>query len=188
MFVIDRLRTVHTVVGCVLEEFATVSTDMVNRLHDQNAGREVPPHFNREWAREQFEALAPPDARREVLFGDKGAGENPLAPEPVQGGAATRLTCGAIGITWYDVEPIARTDLFRSGEDAVSLYVTSGSGALVLCDASEARAARPPALPARQGDLFLVAPGARYGLVADQGQPMAVSEHKLPPAVAFVQG
>ena len=37
VFVISTLGIVHTVVGCVLEEFATVSTDMVDRLHDQNA-------------------------------------------------------------------------------------------------------------------------------------------------------
>src|SRR5215510_1718963 len=32
VFVIDQLNVVHTVIGCVLEEFATVSTDMVDRL------------------------------------------------------------------------------------------------------------------------------------------------------------
>ena len=39
---IDRLNVVHTVIGCVLAEFATVSTDMVDRLHDQNEGRPIP--------------------------------------------------------------------------------------------------------------------------------------------------
>lgn len=37
--VIGDLRTVHTVVGCLLEEYATTSYDAVKRLHDQNEGR-----------------------------------------------------------------------------------------------------------------------------------------------------
>ncbi len=39
--VIGDLRTVHTVVGCLLEEYATTSYDAVKRLHDQNEGRTV---------------------------------------------------------------------------------------------------------------------------------------------------
>ena len=36
---VGQTKLVHTVVGCVLEEFATCSTDTVVRLFDQNAGR-----------------------------------------------------------------------------------------------------------------------------------------------------
>jgi mannose-6-phosphate isomerase-like protein (cupin superfamily) len=39
--VIQDLSTVHTVVGCLVEEFATSSYDVVSRLHDQNAGTAV---------------------------------------------------------------------------------------------------------------------------------------------------
>jgi hypothetical protein len=39
--VVEDLSTVHTVIGCVLEEFATSSYDVVLRLHDQNQGRAV---------------------------------------------------------------------------------------------------------------------------------------------------
>lgn len=35
---VDGLGVVHTVVGCILEEFATTSNDAVTRLHDQNEG------------------------------------------------------------------------------------------------------------------------------------------------------
>ncbi len=38
-FEIERTGIVHTAIGCVLEEYANVSTDMVERLFDQNAGR-----------------------------------------------------------------------------------------------------------------------------------------------------
>jgi len=43
VFIISELGVVHTVMGCVLEEYATVSTDMVERLHDQNIGRRFHP-------------------------------------------------------------------------------------------------------------------------------------------------
>ncbi len=39
--VVEDLSTVHTVIGCVLEEYATSSYDVVLRLHDQNQGRPV---------------------------------------------------------------------------------------------------------------------------------------------------
>lgn len=39
--VIEDLSTVHTVIGCLVEEFATTSYDAVKRLHDQNEGRET---------------------------------------------------------------------------------------------------------------------------------------------------
>jgi hypothetical protein len=38
VFVIDDLEVVHSIVGCVIEEFATTSNDAVERLFDQNAG------------------------------------------------------------------------------------------------------------------------------------------------------
>jgi hypothetical protein len=37
--IVESLGTVHTVVGCLLEEFATSSYDVVKRLYDQNEGR-----------------------------------------------------------------------------------------------------------------------------------------------------
>jgi hypothetical protein len=39
--VVENLSTVHTVVGCLVEEFATSSYDVVTRIHDQNFGRAV---------------------------------------------------------------------------------------------------------------------------------------------------
>src|SRR5579864_3135358 len=50
VFVLDELGTVHTVIGCTLEEFATISTDMVDRLHDQNRGKPIPAAFDKTWA------------------------------------------------------------------------------------------------------------------------------------------
>ncbi len=41
MIEVGQTKLVHTVIGCVLEEFATCSTDTVVRLFDQNTGQAV---------------------------------------------------------------------------------------------------------------------------------------------------
>ncbi len=56
VIVIDKLSVVHSVVGCVLAEFATVSTDMVDRLHDQNEGAPIPAEFTRAFSEERIRA------------------------------------------------------------------------------------------------------------------------------------
>ena len=63
VIVIDRLSVVHSVVGCVLVEFATVSTDMVDRLYDQNEGRPIPAEFTRAEQRMSASAAWPETSR-----------------------------------------------------------------------------------------------------------------------------
>ncbi len=46
---VDRPGIVHTAIGCVLEEYANVSSDMVDRLHDQNKSRTISMHYTREY-------------------------------------------------------------------------------------------------------------------------------------------
>ncbi len=66
VFVLDELGTVHTVIGCTLEEFATISTDMVDRLHDQNRGKPIPAAFDKTWAGARLRDLRSPAASRRV--------------------------------------------------------------------------------------------------------------------------
>src|SRR6266851_2643865 len=60
VFVLDELGIVHTVIGCTLEEFATISTDMVDRLHDQNRDKPIPAAFDKTWAAERLRGLRSP--------------------------------------------------------------------------------------------------------------------------------
>src|ERR1019366_3080482 len=66
VFVISELGVVHTVIGCVLEEYATVSTDMVERLHDQNDGKGIPDSFTRSNAEYVLRAIELPPRNRVV--------------------------------------------------------------------------------------------------------------------------
>lgn len=185
--VIDKLSVVHSVVGCALAEFATVSTDMVDRLYDQNEGLPIPAEFNRAFAEERMGRLAWPGESSCVAFGASGWSRTRIPPEAVTGGWRTPFGGGdkfVASSLWFDSG--ASGGITSDARRATSLHVASGSGQLILGTADEVRRATPPALFARAGDLFLVAPGAHYGFVNDGATPLVVAEHSIEPAVAFV--
>src|SRR6185436_2762318 len=65
---LKQTGVVHTVIGCVLEEFATISTDLVDRLHDQNEGAPIPESYCRELALQLLRTVPAPPASQEVLL------------------------------------------------------------------------------------------------------------------------
>jgi hypothetical protein len=79
--VIDKLNVVHTVVGCTLAEFATVSTDMVDRLYDQNEGVPVPADFSRAFAEARLARLAWPRESSRVTFDGSRWSRSPIPSE-----------------------------------------------------------------------------------------------------------
>jgi mannose-6-phosphate isomerase-like protein (cupin superfamily) len=186
VIVIDRLNVVHTVIGCTLAEFATVSTDMVDRLHDQNEKRPVPPEFTRPLTEGRLRELAWPKSSHRVVIAASGCSRRVISSRPVAGGARTVLDDGVVSAATYQFEPGAASDISVDPTRATSLHVVQGSGRLVLGDASEVRRTSPPALDARAGDLFFVAPGACYGFINDGRSPLTVAEHRIPADVAFV--
>jgi mannose-6-phosphate isomerase-like protein (cupin superfamily) len=187
VIVIDRLSVVHSVVGCVLAEFATVSTDMVDRLHDQNEGRSIPLEFTRAFSEARIRSLAWPEKSRRVRFEHSGWSRADIPSHPMKGGQQTVFgNDDRFSASIFRISSGAQTDTATVSDRATSLHVASGSGRLLLGTAEELRRASPPALEARAGDLFLVAPGAHYALVNDDTQPLVVARHEIPPDVAFV--
>ncbi len=173
--------------GCVLAEFATVSTDMVDRLHDQNEGRKIPPHFTREFFEERNRTLAWPETSHLVTFGPNGWSREEIRLHPIGGGRkATLGDDPRFSAALIRVDAGSRTDVVTSPDRAIAVHVGSGSGRLLLGTAEELHADPPPSLPAKAGDLFLVAPGAHYAFVNDGAAPLVVAEHRIPPDVAFV--
>jgi len=63
---LESTGIVHTVIGCTLEEFATASTDMVDRLHDQNEGAAIPESYRRYRVQELLRTTPFPAASRSV--------------------------------------------------------------------------------------------------------------------------
>jgi uncharacterized RmlC-like cupin family protein len=187
VIVIDKLSVVHSVVGCVLAEFATVSTDMVDRLYDQNEGLPIPAEFSRAFAEERIGRLTWPAESSRVTLGATGWSRASIPPDTVAGGRRTGFGGGdkfVASSSWFD--PGASSGITSDAERATSIHVASGSGQLILGTADEVRRQTPPALAARAGDLFLVAPGADYGFVNDGAAPLVVAEHRIDPSIAFV--
>jgi mannose-6-phosphate isomerase-like protein (cupin superfamily) len=185
--VIDRLSVVHSVVGCTLAEFATVSTDMVDRLYDQNEGLPIPAEFSRAFAEERIERLAWPAESSRVTLGASGWSRAKIPTETVPGGRRTAFGGGDRFVASSSrFDPGASSGVTSDAERATSIHIASGSGQLILGAADEVRRQAPPTLAARAGDLFLVPPGAHYGFVNDGAASLVVAEHRIDPRIAFV--
>ena len=185
VFVIDQLNVVHTVIGCVLEEFATVSTDMVDRLYDQNLGKPIPAEFTREWSREQLESLPFPSGARRLTLGGRAPAATPVEPVAITGGTLLTLADTFVLARRYLVEPGRKTDLQHDDERASILHVTAGRGRVAVADREEAAFTVPPSLPAAKADVLLIPPGTHYGFVNEGEGPLEVSEHRIALAEAL---
>ena len=180
VIVIDKLNVVHSVVGCTLAEFATVSTDMVDRLHDQNERRLIPAEFTRGYSEDRLRRLPWPGSAQRVTAEAAGWCRTAIAPHRVSGGVRTVLDDGVVTAATYSFAAGAVSDPVVDAGRAASLHIVSGAGRLVLGDAAEMRRVSPPTLAAGAGDLFFIAPGAHYGFVNDRTEPLIVAEHRIP--------
>jgi mannose-6-phosphate isomerase-like protein (cupin superfamily) len=179
LFVIDELNVVHTVVGCDLAEFATVSTDMVDRLHDQNAGRTIPGEFDRAYARRRLEEVRfPPGARRLTLGGAEPLA-TPVEPEPIHGGRLLRLEDSFVVASRYLLDEGGTTEVLHDTDRASVLHVATGRGRVVMGDEDELSRPDPPAIAVGKADVVLVPPGTRYALAAAPGERLEVAEHRI---------
>jgi hypothetical protein len=185
LFIINELGVVHSVIGCALEEYATVSTDMVDRLHDQNAGRSVPPHFNRAYAGERLGKISYPSASRLVRAGSEPE-VSEIAPVEIRGGRMVKLARTAVKATRYVIERAKASDMFYDPARAASIHVTAGRGQVILGELEEVRRLSPPAIEVAAGDLLMIPAGAHYGFVSEGGDELTLSEHKIPFDVAFI--
>lgn len=180
IIVIDRLNVVHTVVGCTLEEFATISTDMVDRLYDQNVDRPIPRDFPRARVETLLRELPPVEPRRLFEVGADGLTERPLHAETHAWGELRSVTIGPLTARHLVVNPSAAADAVHAESDASSIFVRSGRGTLTLISGPDAGE-----IALEPGILTLVPAGVRFTLRADAGAPLRVSQQSLPLATAF---
>ncbi|HEY4026419.1 MAG TPA: hypothetical protein VGO86_08305 [Candidatus Dormibacteraeota bacterium] len=179
VFVIDQLNVVHTVIGCVLEEFATVSTDMVDRLHDQNAGRPIPAEFDRAYSRRRLDTLVVPDQARRLALGGAAPLVTRIEPVPVPGGAQLTVADTFVLARRTLVDPGRTTAIQHDDERAAIVHVTRGSGRIVVADRYEIAHPDPPSLPVRKADVLLIPPGIHHAFASDNTEPLEVSEHRI---------
>jgi mannose-6-phosphate isomerase-like protein (cupin superfamily) len=185
---IEDLNVVHAVLGCTLEEFANASTDMVDRLHDQNAGADVPLHFERPWVEGRLPEIAYPRESR-AIRGLGGEPESvPVVPEEVEGGSVRVLAESFVGARSFALRPRAQGPALHDPARAASLFVASGAGQVVIADEDEAASgAEVPPLDVRAGDLLTVLPGAHVRVLNRAGDDLVFSEHKIAPDIAFAE-
>ena len=184
VFIISELGVVHTVIGCILEEYATVSTDMVDRLHDQNIGQNIPANFSRAYADPALRAVSLPAGNRLVT----GLAEKKFAriqPAAVPGGERLVLCDSFVRAARYVIDPGQQTALSHDETRSVLLRLGSGYGTVVIADATECTGI-PPSLPFVRGDLFLIPPGIRYAVRNESAEHVSYSEHCIAPEVAFI--
>jgi hypothetical protein len=189
VFVLDELGTVHTVIGCLLEEFATISTDMVDRLHDQNQGKPIPSVFNRQSTRDRLQALrSPASSRLRTQGGSRagaGVGSEELPVRAMPGGSKTVLADGFVVATQYRIEPHGETEVQSDPCRAAALYVRTGRGRILMGTAAELARATAPSLSFQASDLLTIPHGIHYAFVNEDGAPIELVEHKIRPDVAF---
>jgi hypothetical protein len=180
VLVIDELNVVHTVIGCVVEEFATVSTDMVDRLYDQNSRTEIPGEFDRGFVRARLEELSYPASSRVVY----GPGRGPVPSVPVEGGSVRVLADSFVTARAYTIDAGATGPSLTDVDRAASVYVTGGAGSIVItADGEQPGEVEPIAVAA--GDLLTIVPGVSYRPTSTGGSPLTFSEHRIAPSVAF---
>ncbi len=186
VFVISRLNIVHTVIGCILEEYATVSTDMVDRLHDQNKGKPIPERFCRAYAEERLKSLRLPAKHRNV---DMLSGETTVEPIPyeaVEGGERAVLTDSFVTASNYRLNPLAAGALHRFPDRAAQIRIFTGEGRIAIAGDDELDRLEQMAIPVKSGDLLFVPPGVHYRIFNDRGEALEYSEHRIAPEVAFI--
>ena len=186
--VVDKLGTVHSVVGCVLEEYATISTDMVDRLHDQNEGKKIPSHFQREYAIQQLRSASVPNRSRHVAL--ENGSTNPkgveIEPQKMRGGFRTVLLDSFLTASLYEVDPRSQTEFLRTDSHAAVMFVSAGAGQLLIGDSSEISSITPPAIPISRGETVMVAPGLNYGFSNESSEPLKISEQRIHPEVSLL--
>ena len=186
VFIISALATVHTVIGCVLEEFATISTDMVDRLHDQNAGKSIPTHFNRQYAEKQLHTLALPEDNRVVDMLSGNGATRGLHPASVRGGTETVLTDSFLRASHRRVEPGKESAMEKDSGRATFVRVHGGEGRIFIAAEDELGHPGRTSIPLAAGDLFMVPPGIHFGFKNETADPLTCSEHRIEAEKAFI--
>ncbi|HKY05197.1 MAG TPA: hypothetical protein VJQ56_09925 [Blastocatellia bacterium] len=185
IFKIDEIGLVHTAIGCILEEFATVSTDMVDRLHDQNAGRRVPSFFSRRYFNDRLQSISFPTVARQVRIRPSDKDVEIISPVKIRGGKLIPLARSSVVASRYVIDPLETSDLYQDRACAASLYIAKGKGRLIMGEPSEARALTPPTLSVSKGDLLMVPSRIQYGFINEGSEALEVSEQRIPLDVAF---
>lgn len=128
---IHKIGIVHTAIGCVLEEYANTSSDMVQRLYDQNFGKKIPSRFSRSFVQKSLNKISFPD-KNSLVFIDRK--KKKLKPKKMKFGEwvvfnnSTEFFAARCSINTSKVQKIFTKDNY------ISIYVTKGEGKISIFD------------------------------------------------------
>jgi hypothetical protein len=183
--ILDRLGIVHSVIGCTLEEFATVSTDMVDRLHDQNKGKKIPEQFVRSYSESKIQSITSPLGSRVVEIIPGGNKVREIEPIKINGGLKIELANMELIANRYVIEKNGRTEFQNSDKYAISMTVTGGKGTVFIGDQNE-DSKDIPGISLGLGDNIMIPPNMSYSFMNNGDAEFNISEHKIQPETGLV--
>ncbi len=180
VYLVTELDTVHSVLGCVLEEYATVSTDMVDRLHDQNTGRSDSHFVDPETVAAWLSQL--PCPMPNMCWASLTSEPEPLPART--GNGVTQVVLADTSEFLAERFEIERGNAFRIGADAErarSLFCLGGSCRVLLAAAGDVKSAA--SLQLASGDVIIVPPSIATEVIADE--KTSISSHTIRPDLAL---
>jgi len=189
VFVVNELNIVHTVVGCILEEFANVSADMVDRLYDQNLAKRksIPEKYTREYAKERLMELESTSPKRMVDF-RKGWLAEPLKKEDLDGVTKTIIVDVANFTAINYVFPSNHiSEQMTDPHRHISMYVWKGEGEIRIGDHNEWKSGTPPSIHISKGDLLFIPANQIYSVISSSSSPLEITEHHIAGEDAFIK-
>jgi mannose-6-phosphate isomerase-like protein (cupin superfamily) len=189
VFIVNDLNIVHTVIGCILEEFANVSSDMVDRLYDQNLAKRnsIPEKYTREYARERLMKLESTPPKRLVDFRKDWKAEL-LKKEELNGVIKTTIVdVDNFTAINYIFPPNHVSEQFTDPHRHISFYVWKGEGEIRIGDHDEWKSGTPPSIPISKGDLLFIPANQIYSVISSSSSPLEITEHHIAGEVAFIK-
>lgn len=182
---LDQLGIVHTVVGCTLEEFAAASTDMVDRLYDQNKDKKIPEKFVHSFSEKKMQSIFSPENSRIVEVIPNGHNIKEIKPIKISGGLKIELAKMNFIANRYVIEKNGRTDFQNSDEYAISLTVTDGKGLVFIGDKNE-DLQNISGISLQLGDNTIIPPNMYYSFMNNGEIDLNISEHKILPEIGLI--
>jgi len=179
---VSELGVVHSILGCVLEEFATVSVDLVDRLHDQNSRAPVTDYPPRADVERWLKGL--PTHLPTVAYDTLEHEPKPLARSEFDDHVSTVLrTSEALIAEKFHVNAGGRLALDVDAARPRALCILGGHCDLFLRGRDEGGSADVAAIRLGPGDVTLIAPGAAAELRAHDR--LSVSSQRVDAEVAL---
>lgn len=152
---IDKTGIVHTAIGCTLEEYANVSTDMVQRLYDQNKGKQIPKNFSRAFVKKQISSIVFP-----VFVNDQSSSTDfgmEIFLNKSDEFVAKRVS----------IYP-SKQQMIKTQDQYISLYITQGEGNLSVAESNNF-------ISLSEGDPVLLVPNSQWILKNSSNIPLQYS-------------